>query len=333
MDAREMLGRYLGCMFGLAAGDALGAPVEFQPREDILAAYGPDGITEYRPWGGFEAGSFTDDTQMSLATAEGCIRAWQHLRVHGTVHPAALVWKSCKAWLRTQNDPLQRRAPGSTCLAALKSSKMPTVDLKANDSKGCGAVMRAAPIGLAYRPAEAFRHGIDCGALTHGHPSGYLTSGFLAALISHLVDGAGLPDALRACMAVLTQHKGSAETAAKLEQALRLPASGTLVPAAVEQLGQGWVADEALAISVYCALKHPGDFRAAVVASVNHSGDSDSTGCITGAIAGASLGVDEIPPPWVNGIEDYDRIKKLAVDLFRVSRAGAELSQEEYPPD
>ena len=333
MDAKQLLNRYLGCMFGLAAGDALGAPVEFLPREDILSTYGPGGITEYAAWGGFEAGSFSDDTQMSLATADGCIRAYQHLRVRGTVHPVSLVWKCYKEWLRSQNDPKQRRAPGSTCLAALKSAKMPTVDLRANDSKGCGAVMRTAPIGLAYAPSEAFRHGVECGAVTHGHPTGYLTAGFLAAMVAFLVEGVDVAEAVRRTVPLLEAHKGHADTKRKLEAAVRLVSSGALVPNAIEELGQGWVADEALAIAVYCALKHRLDFRAAAVAAVNHSGDSDSTGCITGAILGTALGVEEIPPPWLNGIEDYDRIKKLAVDLFRVVRTGAELSQDEYPPE
>jgi ADP-ribosylglycohydrolase len=333
VDTKEIVNRYLGCLFGLAAGDALGAPVEFLSREDILAQYGPQGITEYKAWGSFPAGSFTDDTQMSLATAEGCIRAYQHLRARGTVHPAGLVWKRYKEWLRSQNKPEQRRAPGSTCLAALKSAKMPTTDLKANDSKGCGGVMRTAPIGLAYAPPEAFHHGLECGALTHGHPTGYLTSGFIAAMVAHLVGGTEVAEAVQRTMPLLEAYKGHEDTKRKLGQALALTSSGTLVPQAIEALGGGWVADEALAIAVYCALKHPGDFRAGVTAAVNHSGDSDSTGCITGAIMGTALGVDEIPPPWLNGIEDYDAIKKLSVDLFRVARTGAELSQEEYPPD
>jgi ADP-ribosylglycohydrolase len=333
VDPKDLVRKYLGCMFGLAAGDALGAPVEFLPVDQIVAAYGKDGIREYQPWGAFPAGSFSDDTQMSLATAEGCIRAFQRFRSSGTVHPATVIWKRYKEWLRSQRDPAQRRAPGSTCLAALKSAKMPTADLKANDSKGCGAVMRAAPIGLAYPAAEAYRHGAESGALTHGHPTGYLTAGFLAAVVAHVLEGVGIDEAVRRTMPLLEQHKGHEDTKRKLDEALRLASSGTLPPVAIEQLGQGWVADEALAIAVYCAHKHRSDFRAGVVAAVNHSGDSDSTGSITGAILGTALGVDEIPPPWVNGIEDYERIKKLAVDLFRVVRTGAELSLDEYPPE
>ena len=333
LDSRELPKRYLGCMFGLAVGDALGAPIEFLSIEDIRSRYGPGGVTEYLEWGGFPPGSFTDDTQMSLATAEGCIRSYQHLRARGTVSPPQLVWKRYKAWLRTQSDAKQKRAPGSTCLAALRSTKMPTPALKANDSKGCGAVMRMAPLGLAYGPAEAFRYGIECGACTHGHPTGYLPAAFLAAMIAEIVEGAGVAESVRRVMPILQGQKAHEETKAAVERAARLVSSPRSPQDAVAELGGGWVAEEALAIAVYCSLKFPRDFQSAVIAAVNHSGDSDSTGCITGAILGASLGVDEIPLPWVNNIEDYDRIKKIALDLYRVARTGAELSADEYPPE
>ncbi len=333
MDAEDLVKRYLGCMFGLASGDALGAPVEFLPREQILSTYGPEGITDYQGWGGFPAGSFTDETQMSLATAEGCIRSHQHLRARGTVSPAGILWKRYKAWLRTQDDIGERRAPGSTCLAALKNTRMPTAEIRANDSRGCGAVTRSAPIGLAFAPAEAFRYGMECGALTHGHPTGHLTAGYLAALVAHIVEGASPAQAMDRTLPLLTAHRGHEQVKRKLEEVVRLAAGATPVTAAIDELGQGWLADEALAIGAYCALKHPRDFRAAVVASVNHSGDSDSTGCIAGAILGTALGVDAIPPPWVNGIEDYDRIRTLAVDLYRVARTAAVLPQERYPVD
>lgn len=63
----------------------------------------------------------------------------------------------------------------------------------------------------------------------------------------------------------------------------------------IAQLGVGWVGEEALAISVYCALKYQDDFKEAVIAAVNRNGDSDSTGAITGNILGAYLGLSRIP--------------------------------------
>ncbi|MBS4024330.1 MAG: ADP-ribosylglycohydrolase family protein [Clostridia bacterium] len=107
----------------------------------------------------------------------------------------AIVHQAYLRWLQTQNyhhekqnehtsggwligikELYTRRAPGNTCLAALSSGIMGTIDKPINDSKGCGGVMRVAPVGLFCRKDEAFRIASECAALTHGHPSGYLSA-------------------------------------------------------------------------------------------------------------------------------------------------------------
>jgi ADP-ribosylglycohydrolase len=134
--------RYVGCLIGLAVGDALGAPVEFLSLSDIKRRYGEDGISDFSEWSGFDPGSYTDDTQLSLATAVGCIRAQQKFRGGGISQAAYIVYHRYLDWLKTQNDPAQRRAPGNTCLTALRSGKMGTINERINDSKGCGGGKR-----------------------------------------------------------------------------------------------------------------------------------------------------------------------------------------------
>ena len=85
---------------------------------------------------------------------------------------------------------------------------------------------------------------------------------------------------------------------------------------AIHALGEGWVADEALAIAVYCALKYPNDFDNAIIASVNHKGDSDSTGAIAGNIVGASVGLEGIPKKYIDNLELRDVIMEIADDLY-----------------
>ena len=85
---------------------------------------------------------------------------------------------------------------------------------------------------------------------------------------------------------------------------------------AIKHIGEGWVGEEALGIAVYSALKYPDDFRRAVIAAVNHDGDSDSTGAITGNILGAYLGLSRIPPEWVEVIELKDVLIQIADDLL-----------------
>lgn len=85
---------------------------------------------------------------------------------------------------------------------------------------------------------------------------------------------------------------------------------------AIRELGQGWVAEETLAIAIYCALKYSNDFDKALIASVNHSGDSDSTGAVTGNILGAYLGLSGIPEKYLKNLELKNVILELADDLF-----------------
>lgn len=334
--------RFLGCLLGGAVGDALGAPVEFMNRGDILRAFGPNGITGYAPaYGGL--GRITDDTQMTLFTAEGLLRAWVRRRMKGIAHYPSVVAHAYLRWLQTQGqhpdsaitfgneepgwlmqqpELHSHRAPGNTCLSALR--KMSRLGEPAqNDCKGCGGVMRVAPVGLfTWRSGgkaaahEAFHLGADLAGLTHGHPTGRLTAGFLASLIFHLTDGLSLHDTLAASKAMLCLEPSHHETLSAVEMAEELAASNASPESAIPRLGQGWVAEEALAISIYSALVAK-DFRHGVILAVNHDGDSDSTGSITGNVLGTIYGVQSIPTDWLQPLELRDVITELAEDLYR----------------
>lgn len=86
-------------------------------------------------------------------------------------------------------------------------------------------------------------------------------------------------------------------------QAIRQSRKGSPGPEIIGRLGGGWVGDEALAISLCSAFAAEGDFARGVRLAVNHSGDSDSTGAITGNIVGALLGKGPIPGEWVERVE------------------------------
>jgi ADP-ribosylglycohydrolase len=332
--------RYTGCLLGGAVGDALGAPVEFMTRKQILRDFGPDGITRYAPaFGGL--GRITDDTQMTLFTAEGLLRAWVRGCVRGGSTFQGITALSYLRWLLTQGEkPARsaqftndepgwlytnpelhsRRAPGNTCLAALRNTKSPGAPAS-NDSKGCGGVMRVAPVGLfcwrlqqQQTIQDVFALGAQLAALTHGHPTGSLTAGVLAVLIMLLTDNMALTDALGRCKPLLRNERGHEETLHAIEQAEALASSDQLHDVAIAQLGQGWVAEEALAISIYCALVAR-SFEHGVVLAVNHDGDSDSTGSITGNLLGARYGVQAIPEHWLQPLELRAVITAVAEDL------------------
>lgn len=336
-----VLNRFLGCLLGGAVGDALGAPVEFMSRSRILSQFGPHGITQYAPaYGGL--GMITDDTQMTLFTAEGLIRGWvRGCFKGGTDYPAVtshayLRWLQTQGarprcnidfgadepgWLFQQPQLHSRRAPGNTCLSALQAMRSLGEPAR-NDSKGCGGVMRVAPAGLfAWRlgkqdsPRDAFQLGTELAALTHGHPTGALTGGVLAVLILALVDGASLPEALAVSKDLLRTQTGFEETLQAIETAEELARSGLAHEEAIARLGEGWVAEEALGISIYCALVAR-SFKHGVILAVNHDGDSDSTGSIVGNLLGAMQGVKAIPEEWLGPLELRDVITELAEDLY-----------------
>lgn len=314
----ELLDKYKGCLLGLAVGDALGAAVEFMSYTEINNRYGNGGIKDFDAWSGFEAGSYTDDTQMAMATANGCIKAAEERNKGGNFEPTLYIYKEYLSWLETQNDPFQQRGPGNTCLSALGSGKMGSIDVPINNSKGCGGVMRVAPVGLVFSRERAFLEGAKCAAITHGHPSGYLSTGFLAELVSHMLTENTLQESIRLSKETLVKFDGHQETLNCIELAEDLAKKDAPVSDAIQEIGEGWIGEEALGIAVYCSLKFSSNFRNGVVASVNHSGDSDSTGAITGVILGTLLGIGSIPDSWIDRLENSQEIERITCEMFRI---------------
>jgi ADP-ribosylglycohydrolase len=336
---RRTRDHFKACLLGGAIGDALGAPVEFLRIDQIRERYGFSGIVDYDVAYG-RRGAITDDTQMTLFTAEGLLRADVRWRQKGICHQAGVIHHAYIRWLHTQGERSQsqfsldemdgwlfgveplhaRRAPGNTCLSALRGPHMGIMNRPLNSSKGCGGVMRAAPIGLVARDeAAAFTLGCEVAAITHGHPSGYYSAGSLAAVVQNLVEGRSLPEAIERALRLLCDpgNAGHEECEASIRKAVALWTSQDVAasPEIIGEIGGGWVGEEALAIALYCALSAGDDFARGVLLAVNHTGDSDSTGAITGNLLGLMAGIDAIPSNWLEGLELRAEIEALAGDL------------------
>ena len=350
IDAAESRDRFLGCLLGGAIGDALGYPIEFMKSADaIVARFGaaPPAALAY-------AGPalVSDDTQMTLFSGEAVLRA----RAAGADAIAPFALGAYQRWYATQAtlpppshlpighgiliaDPrlYARRAPGQTCLGALLASFMravvPSVGDPPNDSKGCGAVMRAAPFGLGARSrAEAFATARDAAVLTHGHPSGFLSAAYLAALAHDLVRGVDLAAAMEAADVLLAREPEHAEVTAALAAARTVAGRGAPSALTLETLGGGWVGEQALAIGVACALTaRAGDVAGALWRSVAHAGDSDSTGSITGNLVGAMFGARALPARWREQVELRDVVERIAGDLHDAAIAGGAPDALAYP--
>jgi ADP-ribosylglycohydrolase len=187
------LDRIEGCLLGGALGDALGYPIEFVGSADEIARRFGTAPPARLAYGEGARGLVSDDTQMTLYTAEGLVAARRAGASVATDHLLAAYqrWYGTQAmrrgeparppkdagWLSADPRMHERRAPGTTCLSALALSftrgSLATVNDPPNGSKGCGAVMRSAPFGFIARAREdAFEAARDAGVLTHGHPSG-----------------------------------------------------------------------------------------------------------------------------------------------------------------
>ncbi|MGA5322836.1 ADP-ribosylglycohydrolase family protein [Streptomyces seoulensis] len=322
-----------GSLLGLALGDALGFPTEFNDVPSILAKCGP--------WREMElpgCAFVSDDTQMTLALGRGLRTAMDR----GPLAPERFERPLRAEFVAWYESPENNRAPGRTCLTAcalLKEEGRDWQDASQVGSKGCGANMRVAPLGLAPALSAEQRSGAAQlqSALTHGHPTALAASDLTAHavwLLAQGIDPAGLVGRLRSYALDHRTHydhtwlgdlwrraqdpgpehfiaRGWDECLAvldRLQDALRTPSPETDPCLAT---GEGWIAEEALATGLLCFLLFPGDPVLALRRAACTSGDSDSIACLTGAFAGAWLGADAWPADWVDRIEHRDELLEL----------------------
>lgn len=339
-DAREIMReRYRGCLLGGAVGDALGYPVEFIREDAIWDEYGDQGIQTLDQAGA--PARISDDTQMTLFAANAIVYANQNKKPI-----EKCLWLAYREWLGTQGESLHvkdpenpamwiyrdrrlhaRRAPGITCLNAIRTRHDGgTMHKSINGSKGCGTVMRAAPFGLAVSAAASYGDGSAAvhkmaacdAALTHGHELAWASSSILAQMIYYIVQQHPEREYRLEEVIPHVNFPGDQIAHELLERAVELarnPAVSDLD--GIHQLGEGWIAEEALAIAVFCAVRYQDNFAAAIRAAVNHKGDSDSTGAICGNILGAWLGKEAVEAAFdLNCLELRDLIEKMADQLF-----------------
>lgn len=344
MSVEDYRDKVVGSLLGGAIGDALGAPVEFWSHDQIVNSVGHEGVRTYleTSFGNVRGtGLITDDTQMTLFTMEGIIAAYERGRARGIGFVMQLVHEAYLRWYATQtvSQPspefttglasetwlYSRRAPGLTCLSALQAVAEDPAARPAllgqqarNDSKGCGTVMRAAPFGWIPCDRSDLEYWIVPSALevagyTHGHVTGQVSAAALALLIYELMHGADATDAVAASATGIQDIPGSQETVEAITNATTTAQHSPRSIEALESLGGGWVAEEALAIAIYCALSFPApdQVRDALSLAVSHSGDSDSTGAITGNVLGALHGEQALPTDLIEALEGLSTIRRL----------------------
>ncbi|MEV5730650.1 ADP-ribosylglycohydrolase family protein [Streptomyces pharetrae] len=322
-----------GALLGLALGDSLGCPTEFDDVPAILARSGP-----WRDMDLPRPALVTDDTQMTLALGRGLRTAMDR----GFLAPRRLARPVREEFVDWYRSPENDRAPGRTCLVAcalLKEEGRIWQDASQTDSKGCGANMRVAPVGLAPGLTGDQRAGAAQlqSALTHGHPTALAASDLTAHAVHLLAQGAeptGLVGLLRSYAydnrtryhhewlgdLWTRAHDPSPEhfiargwdecldVLARLQDAVRTVSPETDPCLAT---GAGWIAEEALATGLLCFLLFVDEPLTALRRAACTSGDSDSIACLAGAFAGAHHGADVWPAAWTDRIEYRDELVTL----------------------
>ncbi|CAL9322248.1 ADP-ribosylglycohydrolase family protein [Streptomyces olindensis] len=314
-----------GALTGLALGDALGYPTEFNDVPTILAKHGP-----WRELPLPKHAYVSDDTQMTLAVG----RAVRTAMDRGLLTPSELARTLREEFLDWYQSPENNRAPGGTCLRAcalLKDEARPWQDASQINSKGCGANMRVAPLGLVPGLSDEQRAGAAQlqAALTHGHPTGLAASDLTAHAVRLLAQGtepAALVGMLRSYALENRSHYHERwlgdlwrraqdptpeqfiargwdeclEILDRLQHAVR-----TVSPENDPCLatGEGWIAEEAMATGLLCFLLFPDEPVTALRRAACTAGDSDSIACLAGAFAGAHLGAEAWPGDWADRIE------------------------------
>ncbi len=322
--------RASGSLFGLAYGDALGKPTEFLTVAEIVRRYGPAGPRELTG----DPAPVTDDTQLALAVA------WALHDASGYT-PEVVEPLLRKRFVDWAVSPDNNRAPGMTCLRACAelSRGVRWQEATVIGSKGCGANMRVTPVGLLDVDLDTLAGLAQLQAgLTHGHPTGLAASELTAYAVRLLRDGAALADlpgllTARAreqrtvyrgdWLGDLWQRAGDRTPAefiargwdeclrvlGRLDTALARPDDGG---DPCRLTGEGWIAEEALATALLCALRHPDDPVGALARGATTAGDSDSIAALAGAFVGAAHGMAAWPADWSTRIEYADQLTTLA---------------------
>ncbi|RII18893.1 ADP-ribosyl-[dinitrogen reductase] glycohydrolase [Streptomyces sp. YIM 130001] len=323
-----------GALLGLALGDALGFPTEFNDVPAILAKCGP-----WREMELITPAIVSDDTQMTLALGRGLRTAMER----GSLGPLRLARPVREEFVGWYHSPENNRAPGRTCLVACEQlSHHPDrvwQDASQLHSKGCGANMRVAPLGLAPALSEEQRAGAAQlqSALTHGHPTALAASDLTAHAVHLLAQGAeptGLVGLLRSyALDNRTRYherwlgdlwtrgqdpsaeqfiaRGWDECLGILERLQDAVREGGVETDPCLATGEGWIAEEAFATGLLCFLLLPAEPVTAIRRAACTSGDSDSIACLTGAFAGAHLGAGAWPAEWAERIEYRDELLEL----------------------
>jgi ADP-ribosylglycohydrolase len=315
----ELRSRFVGAVVGFAIGDALGMPAEFLSPTQIRRYYGKPLTDFVQAHSGhacdfLPAGSYTDNTQLLLATADCLLE-------HERFDPAKLADSLLSWYLNT----VPHRAPMRANLRACKHLSTGRAWTKSGVfSSGCGAAVRMPPIGLFLynRPEAISRAALDASTITHTEPRARAASVAVAHLTARLVQATDRcspgEQVLETADRVESVDRDIASMLRWVTQIVHLSPEDALF-----EIGTSADVIEAIPAAVYCFLKNPRNFPSAVLAAVNAGDAADCIGALTGCFVGALAGVERIPENWKTGVENSRLLVGIGESLASLASRGS----------
>ena len=305
------LDRYLGALLGLAAGDALGTTLEFQPPGSFAPI---DDIVGGGPFQ-LEPGEWTDDTSMALCLAES-------LTETAGFDPVDQLERYLR-WFRQGHlsSTGQMFDVGNTVsLALLRFEQTGEPFCGSTDplSAGNGSIMRLAPVPMAYAgtPSESIRLSGESSRTTHGAVEAVDACRYFGGLLVGALNGAPKDDLLSNRYTPVRDYWEQLPLAPAIDE-IALGSFKRRSPPEIR--GTGYVV-KSLEAALW-AFHSTSSFREGCLAAVNLGDDADTTGAVYGQLAGAYYALDRIPADWVSKLAHGDLIQSFAENLFEISKS------------
>lgn len=296
--------RYRGVLLGAACGDALGGPVEFVNRSDIAARF-QGGVREFvgGGWLDLDPGEITDDTQQTLILCRALNADGLDLAAFG---------EGLLEWLRSAPKDI-----GNTTIVALKAlaagaspHESGEIALATRGERGGaanGAVMRCAPIALFYRnyPAQLTQVSLESARVTHAESRAAWSTVAINQALVHLLNGGDIADAPAAAVAGIPD--------ARVVDAV-LAAGST----SRDEVGAGGYVLDTVGAAFWALANFP-TAEEIIVQAVSLGDDADSTGAVSGALAGAAFGSLALPSRWRDQVQYREELTEEADRILELS--------------
>ncbi|MGV8960119.1 MAG: ADP-ribosylglycohydrolase family protein [Stenotrophomonas sp.] len=294
--------RYLGCMLGLACGDAVGTTVEFSPRGSFEPVTGMVGGGPFE----LHPGQWTDDTSMALCLAESLLEC-------GGLNPADQLRRYVRWWQEGHLSSTGECFDIGTTVAGALFFHLRNGDIQADTGDpmmaGNGSLMRLAPAVLWCYPdrERAVEHAALSSLTTHTAAEAVDCCRLLAAVLCNALDGRPRHELLTDTARFTTEPK------------VRELAEGHYRTKAREQICGSGYSVQSLEAALWC-VQATDSFEQAILLAANLGDDADTTAAIAGQIAGALYGVHGIPSLWLDTLHDQELIADFAERIYRCCR-------------